>query len=101
MAPGDKRSISMSLSQWPALLGGSAITLDTEAPHSFRGPFNGWSASQPSVVMRWVDTDLGIAHDAAELDLSCTWELAVDGWPEWGGNQRLRLAEMAALGLSV
>ncbi len=38
VAPGDKWSTLMSLSQWPALSGGSATTLDIELPHSFRSP---------------------------------------------------------------
>ena len=33
------RVTHMSLGKWPALLGGSAITLDIKLPHSFRSLF--------------------------------------------------------------
>ena len=32
----------MSLGKWPALSGGSAITLDIRLPHSFGSPCAGW-----------------------------------------------------------
>ncbi len=51
VSPGDKWSTQMSLSQWPALSGGSATTLDIELPQSFRGPFRGWSAAQLFMAM--------------------------------------------------
>ena len=64
------RVTHMSLGKWPALLGGTAITLDIRLPHPFRRPLAGWSASCASLLLASGSGDMA-ASVAFVLPFAC------------------------------